>query len=74
MSHCPRCGFDSEQVISTPERALKGEEPTHLEIKAYMDSNPGESFYSVRELLREKAYGGKPPNGCYSWGEFWKNY
>lgn len=48
-------------------------EPTAREIKAFMEAN-GENYYNAREQLREKAYGGKPPGGYQSWGDYWKSY
>lgn len=33
-----------------------------------MEKHKGECYYSAREKLREKAYGGKPPGGYSSWG------
>lgn len=48
-----------------------GKEPTDLEIRELMKE--GESYYSAREKLREKAYGGKPPYGYQSWGDYWKS-
>lgn len=55
---------DSCVSVSNEERALQGREPDPSE---YHD-------YASRELAREKAYGGKPPNGFASWGDYWKSY
>lgn len=52
----------------------KVEEPTTEEIAAFMGANPDHSWYTAREALREKAYGGKPPNGFQSWGDYWKAF
>ncbi len=48
-------------------------EPTEGEIKKRMKET-GERFYDARERLREAAYGGKPPYGFSSWGDYWKQY
>jgi hypothetical protein len=50
-----------------------GTEPTREEIDQYMKEHDT-NFYNAREALRERAYGGKPPRGFVSWGEFWKNF
>ena len=49
-------------------------EPREDEIFEYIKKHPGESYYTAREILRNKAYGGTPPNGYGSWGDFWKSY
>ena len=49
-----------------------GKEPSDEEIRANM-KGPGD-FYAARETLRERAYGGKPPGGYQSWGDYWKSY
>ena len=49
-------------------------EPTDDEIWEYMRNNKFETYYTAREKLREKAYGGKPPDGYGSWGDYWKSY
>lgn len=46
-------------------------EPTEEEIRRLMEST-GENYYNARERLREAAYGGKPPHGYGSWGDYWK--
>ena len=48
-------------------------EPTEEEIRRYMKEN-NENYYNARERLREHAYGGKPPGGYSSWGDYWKSY
>ena len=48
-------------------------EPTQEEIRKHMVRTKL-SFYNAREELREKAYGGKPPNNYASWGDYWKSY
>ena len=52
---------------------LSGREPTEQEIQEYMKEN-NENYYNARERLRENAYGGKPPGGYRSWGDYWKSY
>ena len=49
----------------------KGEEPTQEQIYKHM-IKINDNYYTAREQLRELAYGGKPPNGFSSWGDFWK--
>jgi hypothetical protein len=39
-----------------------------------MKEHRGETYYTAREKLRELAYGGKPPDGYASWGDYWKSY
>ena len=58
---------------STDQRALQGDEPTEKQIQEYMKTN-SENWYNARERLREVAYGGLPPRGYSSWGEYWKAY
>ena len=53
-----------EDIVPTHERILQGKEPDPSE---YHD-------YASREVARGKAYGGKPPNGFQSWGDYWKSY
>ena len=45
--------------------------PTQEEIERYMKKHK-ENYYNARERLRELVYGGKPPNGFSSWGDYWK--
>jgi hypothetical protein len=52
---------------------VEGKEPTTEQINAEM-VRTGDNFYAARERLREKAYGGKPPSGYQSWGDYWKSY
>jgi len=40
-------------------------EPTEEEVRKLMKEQQ-ESYYSAREILRERAYGGKPPGGYQS--------
>lgn len=60
------------------EKDLKNcKEPTMDEIRRYAKQtgrNFNTDFYSLREELREQAYGGKPPHGYQSWGDYWKSY
>lgn len=51
----------------------EAKEPTLKEIFALIEENEM-NFYQAREILREKAYGGKPPEGFQSWGDYWKSY
>jgi len=51
---------------------IDGKEPTLEEIERYMKENKTD-FYNTREALREAAYGGKPPLGYQSWGDYWKS-
>jgi hypothetical protein len=51
----------------------KSPEPTEDDVREYMEEN-NENFYNARERLRERVYGGKPPNGYQSWGDYWKSY
>lgn len=61
-------------VTTKTDKELEGvAEPTEKEIYAYMKTHP-ENYYNARERLREKAYGGKPPHGFQSWGDYWKSY
>jgi hypothetical protein len=50
----------------------EGKDPTEEEIKNYMEKN-NENYYNSREELRKEAYGGKPPGGYSSWGDYWKS-
>ena len=50
-----------------------GTEPSSEEIEAFMKAN-NMDFYNARERLQEAAYGGKPPGGYSSWGDYWKSY
>ena len=54
------------------ETALINREPTEEEINKYMINN-GENYYNSRERLREESYGGKPPMGYNSWGDYHKS-
>ena len=49
-------------------------EPTEKEIKELMKKDKRHTYYTAREELREKAYGGRPPVGYLSWGDYWKSY
>lgn len=49
-------------------------EPSDDEISDFLAKNPGHSWYTAREKLREQAYGGRPPGGFQSWGDYWKAY
>lgn len=56
--------------ITNKENTKK--EPTHDEV--LKNTNVNKDYYAAREELRERAYGGKPPNGFQSWGDYWKSY
>jgi hypothetical protein len=47
-------------------------EPTIEDVTSRMKLT-GENYYNARERLREEAYGGKPPDGYSSWGDYWKS-
>ena len=47
-------------------------EPSEDRIRRYMSEHPNESYYTAREILREVAYGGRPPHGYRSWGDYHK--
>ena len=53
---------------------VDGKEPTMDEIRKYMEENPNLGYYTAREEWRNKAYGGYPPEGFRSWGDYWKSY
>jgi hypothetical protein len=59
--------------MTPDERALQGVEPTEKDIIRRMRETQ-ENYYNARERLREEAYGGKPPHGFLSWGDYWKSY
>lgn len=48
-------------------------EPTEQQIQNYMKNN-NENYYNARERLREASYGGKPPGGYSSLGDYWKSF
>ena len=63
---------------NAPDTAKKsqiksGTEPSPEEVTQSMQDD-ALSYYEAREKLREKAYGGKPPGGYASWGDYWKSY
>lgn len=49
-----------------------GKEPEHEQIIQHMQQH-NEDYYNSREQLRELQYGGKPPIGYASWGDYWKS-
>ena len=53
------------------DRPLVNREPTEEEISICMESD-SLTYYGAREKLREKSYGGKPPGGFQSWGDYHK--
>jgi len=64
---------DYDASIKRDRELATKKEPTKEDIQAKMDET-GISFYEAREKLRELAYGGKPPYGFSSWGDYWKSY
>jgi hypothetical protein len=60
-------------MVEVERTKPKNEEPSDSEVKEYMETN-NENYYSSREALREKSYGGKPPSGYASWGDYWKAF
>jgi len=64
---------DIDANIKRDRELATKKEPTGDEIKKRM-AETGERFYDARERLREAAYGGKPPYGFASWGDYWKSY
>jgi hypothetical protein len=79
--------YDSESMLFKLEKMIPGldvqqnimtdytpEEPTESQIQNRMTAT-GESYYNVRENLREESYGethSKSPG--QSWGDYWKSY
>jgi hypothetical protein len=66
-------GFGSMITTKTPKELEECKEPTDEEIRVEM-KRIKENYYVSREALRQKAYGGKPPGGYSSWGDYWKSY
>jgi hypothetical protein len=68
-------GITPQECPLPPKRSSRvpGKEPSDKEIQDYMREH-NENYYNSRERLREKAYGGKPPEGFQSWGDYWKSY
>lgn len=64
---------DIDAKIQRDRELAKCKEPTQEEVEKRMKET-GERFYDAREALREAAYGGKPPDGFASWGDYWKSY
>ena len=59
----------------TNEKPIRGSaEPCIKDIQKIQAEDAGHTFYTAREEARERAYGGKPPTGYQSWGDYWKNY
>lgn len=56
----------------TFDELTKCEEPSNESVQKHMESS-GKGYYGAREDLREEAYGGKPPTGFQSWGDYWKS-
>jgi hypothetical protein len=48
-------------------------EPDRGDIETRMTEKPHHTFYTAREELRDEWYGGKPPHGHASWGDYWKS-
>jgi hypothetical protein len=66
-------GFGSLMTTKTTKELEACKEPTYYEIRQ-LEIESGLNYYNARERLREKAYGGKPPGGYSSWGDYWKSY
>lgn len=63
----------NESVTSlTFEELCKCSHPSENEIWIMVEET-GQEYYHVRELLRERVYGGKPPGNFQSWGDYWKS-
>lgn len=65
------------EPAAVPPKHSMGREPTVDDVFAYAKSqgwDPEGSYYAARERLREIAYGGKPPSGYQSWGDYWKSF
>lgn len=58
------------QNTNSPAELVQ-KEPTEDEIVTYMIET-SKDFYNAREDLRERAYGGKPPEGFPDWGTYWQ--
>ena len=54
------------------ERIEQGKEPSIENVKKHMKETNNESFYQVREQMRNEEYGTLPP-GYSSWGMYWKS-
>lgn len=69
----PNKGTTPDINRSSFDRAKVGREPTEDEILKYMADN-NENYYNAGERLREDQYGGLPPDGYTSWGDFWGRF
>lgn len=59
-------------VLNDTDKKLENcREPSEEDINSLMKS-ANLSYYGARERLREESYGGKPPSGYSSWGDYWK--
>lgn len=75
------CGFNINKMVpgvnksrQTPTTECVEKEPTEDQIRKRMELTQ-ESYYTAREILRERAYGNthsKSP--AQSWGDYWKSY
>ena len=64
---------DTDKNIKRDQELATMKHPTEEDVKKRRKET-GESYYDARERLREIAYGGKPPYGFSSWGDYWKHY
>jgi hypothetical protein len=48
--------------------------PAEEKIQLYLREHPELDYYNAREILRNLAYGGSPPGGYKTWGDYWKAY
>lgn len=53
---------DANEFFEKIKNGTSGREPSEDDVLEYMKLN-NESYYASREILREQAYGGKPPLG-----------
>jgi hypothetical protein len=66
-------GYQDYHSFETGSICVVVGEDKYNEIFQFMKENDMD-YYNAREILREKAYGGKPPEGFQSWGDYWKSY
>jgi hypothetical protein len=62
--------MDKEITKLTLDELDKCIEPTGEEIQKLVSE--GYTYYGAREMARNNAYGGLPPDGYDTWGDFWK--
>lgn len=63
---------NADEFFEKIKNGTHGHEPSQEEVLEYMQQH-NENYYASREILREQAYGGKPPSGHPSWGDYWKS-